>query len=165
MKITDKLSLKDYDEHCLKNLPRKIPDIKKEDNRGHVGDCIYHFKDNEIKMRPGVHGLSNKETDLNGKYALLSDHYYYFGDNPIDLKEELYPIIKKGQGHKSKFNIPYEKLFLDWIEELDLIPNKLYGKPQIEIDFSKRKKEVEIISKERLQNCLEDEEECRKGIC
>jgi hypothetical protein len=165
MQVTNKLTLEKYNEYCLKNLPGKIPDIHNKDLRKHVGDCIYYFVNGEIKMRPGVHGLSNKKTDLGGIYALLSDHFYYFGDNPIELKEELYPIIKNGQGHRSKSNIPYEKEFLKWVNEFNYTLNKPHGKPQIEIDFSNRKHIIKENSEIRLKTGEQDEEECIKGIC
>jgi hypothetical protein len=166
MKVSNKLTLKEYNDYCLAKLPGKIPDIKNIDKRRQLGDCIYLPNENNVmQQRDGVHFKSNIPIDLGGKNALLSDHFYYFGDKPIDLKKELYPIIKDGQGHRSKSNIPYEEKFLEWIEELNLTPNHLHGKPQIEIDFSSRIKEIEECANCRLINHLKDEEECQKGIC
>src|SRR5437016_2120161 len=41
MKVTKKLSLKEYDKYCRDYLPNKIPIWKTMDVKLRVGDCIY----------------------------------------------------------------------------------------------------------------------------
>jgi hypothetical protein len=72
-------------------------------------------------------------TDLSGSNALLSDHFFYFGDNPPQLPANLRPIIKTGQGHRSVSNAHYVDVFIDWIENLGYQPNSLLGKPQLDL--------------------------------
>jgi hypothetical protein len=80
MKITDKKTLKEYDAFCKNNLTNKIPKWKTKDWRFRVGDCIYDYSiDNEPIIRKGVHNEGNRQRDLGGQNALLSDHFYYFG--------------------------------------------------------------------------------------
>ena len=132
MKITDKMTLEEYDKFCQKQCPNKVPSWGSSDYRRRFGDCIYDFsKGGSPKMRKGVHNEGNRERDLDGKYALLSGHFYYFGDHPIELPENLQGIIKQGQGHKSKSNAPYIGKFISWIEGLGLKPNRLYSNPQL----------------------------------
>ncbi len=163
MKVTKKLTLEKYDEYCQEILQKKIPNIRSSDYRRQVGDCIYDYGNNVIKLRPGVHGKSNVAVDLGGCYSLLSDNFYYFGDNPIDLPEELYPIIKSGQGHRSKSNQEYIGKFLQWVNNLKSKRNKLMGKPQIKINF--KKYEDNDCADIRCKSGKKDEIECVKGIC
>ena len=67
---------------------------------------------------------------MSGINALLSDHFYYFGDKPINVPNHLAPIIHRTQGHKSQRNAPYEKAFASWIQALGIAANRLYGNPQ-----------------------------------
>ena len=133
MKVTGKMTLEKYDEFCQKHYPNKIPDWKNEDFRRRLGDCIYDFSSIPPIIRKGVHNENNLERDLGGKYALLSSQFYYFGDSPIELAENLLPIIKEGQAHKSKSNDPYRESFVSWIEDLGFKPNIPHGSPQLKI--------------------------------
>ena len=95
MKVTKRLSMKEYDTFCREKLPEKIPDPKNPDFRRRVGDCIYDFSNFESspKLRDSVHSEANTGTELAGKNALLSEHFYYFGNKPVSLPAELHPII------------------------------------------------------------------------
>jgi hypothetical protein len=130
MKITDKMTLSEYDQYCGEKKPEKRPDWGNRDFKRRVGDCIYAFSGEEVKLRRSVHTEHNRKRDLGGKNVLLSKHFYYFGDNPIELPENLHEIIKQNQGHKSKSNAPHVRSFLDWLEDENLKINTLYGDPQ-----------------------------------
>jgi len=138
MKVTDKMTLEEYDRYCRKHIPERIPDWNDRDPKRRLGDCIYDYSSGIPIQREGVHNEGNKEKDLGGEYALLSDHFYYFGDKPLDLPPELYPIVHQTQGHKSTANEPYKDKFIKWLEGKNLKTNKLYGKPQLNIfkDFN-----------------------------
>lgn len=130
MKITDKKTLKEYDAFCKNNLPNKIPKWKTKDWRFRVGDCIYDYSiNNEPKIRKSVHNEGNRQRDLSGQYALLSDHFYYFGVEAEPLPTGLKELIKRNQGHK-KIEVPrLIQEFEKWIEQFE--KNKLYGDPQM----------------------------------
>ncbi len=134
MRVTDKLTMKEYDQFCKISLPKKIPDQDGPDYRLQNGDCIYDFGTGKYpKMRRAVHNECHRVHDLGGKYALLSKHFYYFGSQPVPLPEYLYPIIHSTQGHKSIQNQPYLELFVDWIENLGYKKNKIYAIPQYQL--------------------------------
>ena len=135
MKVTQKMTLEEYDSYCLKLLPNKIPNINHEDYKRQVGDCIYRYKEGEIIQLSGVHNEHNVDTDLNGKNVLLSKHFYYFGDKCIDIPDEFKSIIKQGQGHKSNANDCLKQPFIIWLESQNFILNYLYGRPQIKLKF------------------------------
>ncbi len=138
MKVTDKLTMAEYDEFCARKAPKKIPHWKSHDFRLRMGDCIYDFSSGGLpKVRWSVHPESEREKDLSGKYALLSKEFYYFGDKPVPLPQSLLPIVHDGQGHKSHLNDPYVMPFVEWITGLGYKPNKMYGDPQLMEEFSR----------------------------
>lgn len=137
MKVTQKLTMREYDDYCLDVLQGKIPHLKTNDYMKNVGDSIYDYSSGEPKLRPSVHVLENRKRDLGGKNVLLSDYFYYFGKNAINIPKRLLPIVKQGQAHKSDANEPYKLDFVDWLEKNPYPPNELHGEPQIKLDFSK----------------------------
>jgi len=158
MKITKKMTMQKYDDTCKKNYPKKIPDWNSHDFRRWVGDCIYDFSDgSDPQIKQGVHNEGNKKRDLGGKFALISEHFYYFGDNPIELPENLTNIIQRGQGHKSKSNRPYVNDFISWIEKQKCELNSINGEPQMKKKFLKDKGFFSECSKERNREAEMDE--------
>jgi len=136
MKITKVISMQEYDDYCKSKLPQKIPDINYNEYRRRVGDSIYDFsKSHEVDLRRSVHTIQNRDTDLGGKNTLLSEHFYYFGNEAICIPHHLRGIIKQGQGHKSNANEPYKQEFIFWLESKGFVLNKLYGSPQIKVNF------------------------------
>lgn len=132
MQVTNKMPMHKYDKWAQDNLPEKVPDPLNRDLRRWLGDAIYDFNEDPPRIRPGsVHNDSNRQTDLNGEYALLSEHFFYFGNQPIALPEHLRGLVQRAQGHRSVSNAPYLEPFLDWLNGLGLQPNHLYGKPQL----------------------------------
>lgn len=79
-------------------------------------------------------------TDLAGKNALLSDHFFYFGDAAPTLPAELRPIAQNRQGHRVNLNRDFIAPFLAWVEKLDIEPRTLVGAPLMrnEDDASRR---------------------------
>ena len=132
MSVTEKMTLQEYDHFCQERCPNKIPNRRSRDYRRFVGDCIYDYTNGAPpKMRWGNHDEGNRQKDLGGRYVLLSRHFYYFGDKPVQLGKSLYPIIHNTQGHKSIANQQYVAEFVSWIANLGYRSNKLYGEPQL----------------------------------
>ena len=130
MKVTDKMSMRDYDDWVQEERQEKTPDWKNNDRRRKLGDAMYDFSEFPPRVRRGSpHGLEHRKHDLSGEYALLSDHFYYFGNNPRPLPDHLLNIVKRGPGHRSYANDPYLEPFVEWIESLGIEPNVLVGNP------------------------------------
>ena len=155
MQVTRKVTMHEYDALSHRHLRQKRPDWLSRDHRRRLGDSIYDFSTWPPTERDGVHGLGNQQTDLGGEYVLTSNRFYYFGDRPVGLPEELLPIVKQGQGHKSLSNQPHETAFVDWISGLHLKPNVLHGKPQL--DLFARTGLAATCAEERRRGCEEDE--------
>lgn len=137
MRVTDKMTMREYDDWAREERPEKMPNWRGGDWRRKLGDAVYDYSELPPQVRKGgPHGLEHREHDLKGEYALLSEHFYYFGDKPRTLPDHLLGIIKLGQGHRGPANAPYLKPFMEWIESLELQPNRLYGNPQQRLDMS-----------------------------
>ena len=134
MRVTQKMTMEDYDRFTQSKLPRKIPLMTSIDPRRRSGDSIYDFSTSPPLLRPSVHGEENQKTDLKGGWVLLSNHYFYFGDSPVDLPEELLEIVKKGPGHKANFDTYDVDAFIHWIHSFGYPPATLIGKPQLEVE-------------------------------
>jgi hypothetical protein len=131
MKVTCTKSLKEYDTFCKTKFKKKIPKYyNRNDYRLRMGDCIYDYSNRTTPtLRPSVHKEKNIKTDLSGLNSLLSDHFYYFGNNPVIVPSYLKTIIKKNQGHKKIENQELIDKFINWISQYK--KNKLYGQPQL----------------------------------
>jgi hypothetical protein len=163
MKITDKLTLEQYDKFCSENLKEKIPSWFNKDWRWRMGDCIYYYSNqNEPNLRKGVHNESNVERDLSGNNSLLSTEFYYFGEEPRIIPENLKRIIKKNQGH---LRIENEDLLFDfekWISGFE--KNKIYAEPQLGFEFKIEPSE-EQISKCSSRHKEKQEDEIEETLC
>ncbi|MDM9585194.1 hypothetical protein [Nostoc sp. GT001] len=136
MQVTDKMTLRKYDEFCRIYSPHKIPKWNSEIFEYRVGDCIYDYSQGEQPvLRPSVHDISNQKTDLGGINVLMSRHFYYFGDKAVHLPASFTPLVHKNQGHKSTANQPYVKPFVTWIDNLGYTPNQVHGEPQLKKEF------------------------------
>ncbi len=131
MRVTAKMTMAEYDQFVQSTLPGKVPDLTHADPRRRRGDAIYDFSTEPPLLRPSVHTEENRETDLGGIYALLSTHFYYFGDKPVALPEDLRPIIKQGQNCRGPANAPYFDAFVAWIEGLGHPVGCKLGDPQM----------------------------------
>lgn len=163
MKVTDKKSLSEYDTHCRQHLQNKIPNWRTTDWRLRMGDCIYDYSGGqEPTMRKGVHNEQNKQRDLSGHNALLSDHFYYFGEAAIPLPTELLPIIKRNQGHRVITQADLITKFENWIKQFKR--NKIYADPQLRWEFDRATPD-DIINKCSSNDLEDDEDEIEDVLC
>ena len=107
-----------------------MPSARGRDWRRRAGDAIYDFgHDPPVVNSDAFHTVANRETDLGGRFALLSRHFYYFGGSPVELPEHLLPIVPSGRAHQSTTNDPHVESFESWITS-EYEPNRLYGIPR-----------------------------------
>jgi hypothetical protein len=138
MKVSNKLTLAEYDLYCRKNLRNKIPKWTEKDWEKKLGDCIYEYskKGCRPRLRQSVHNNKNMKRDLSGKYALLSNHFYYFGRNARPLPGHLMRLVKTTQGHLRFENEDIIRKFIKWISRFK--KNKLYADPQLRFELEKK---------------------------
>jgi hypothetical protein len=130
MKVTQKLTMRDYDAFAAAYYPEKVPDWHNDDRCRRLGDAIYDFSSEPPRVRESVHTDKHRVRDLGGEYVLLSEHFYYFGNRPVPLPDPLRQLARQGQGHQSTSNQRLLGRFLLWLDGLNLTPNRLYGGPQ-----------------------------------
>jgi hypothetical protein len=132
MKVTiPPKTMSEYNRFCVDELPEKIPDWQNPDFRRRVGDCIYDYSTDPPSIRESVHNESNRQTDVGGCNALVSDYFYYFDDRPVPLRTDLEPISHPSPGHKSTANEQHAWPFVAWLEGLGYEPNEIRGQPQL----------------------------------
>ncbi|MCO5259685.1 MAG: hypothetical protein M9916_06030 [Crocinitomicaceae bacterium] len=121
MKVSEKILLEDYWED--NRFQYKKPII----NGSLVsmyGDNIYYKNadgswgqvDSAHSLPDGVSNEKHMSTDTEGKYAIISEEFYYFGDNCPEIPENLIGVCKSGIGEKT---ITDEKLvneFIIWLK-------------------------------------------------
>ena len=89
MKVASKLTFEEYDTYCREHLPNKLPQwYSGAPFERLVGDCIYYPAGPVLQQRASVHGASSVVRDLSGKFVVLADEFYYFGDQAVELPEE-----------------------------------------------------------------------------
>lgn len=135
MKVTGIKTLEEYDRFCQQHLRQKIPAINTSDWRLQMGDCVYDFShEGEPVLRQNVHNEINRKRDFDGRNALLSEHFYYFGEEARPLPHELKPLIKKYRGHQVIAQESLIAQFEEWIGQYRL--NTIYANPQLLWEFT-----------------------------
>jgi hypothetical protein len=130
MKVTRRVTMRDYDRIARIELPKKLPDWENTDARRRLGDSIYDFSTRPAAVRRSVHDERNRKRDLSGEYVLLSTEFWYFGDKPIELRTDLHQVIKAGQGHRRIEDPATVTAFVEWIKGLGFQAGTLQGDPQ-----------------------------------
>jgi len=163
MRVSDIKSLAGYDAFCKTELPDKIPNKQASDWTARMGDCIYDYGQEPFPaIRAGVHNEGNRDRDLRGKNVLLSDLFYYFGEEPRILPFELRGLIKQNQGHRKIENPYLVSHFEEWISQYER--NKLYADPQLRSHFD-QEISCSTYSVCAQQHFEEDEVETEEVIC
>ena len=170
MRVTQKMTMEEYDQFTRLKLPRKIPQMKSADPRRRFGDSIYDFAAPIPPIplfRPSVHGEGNRSTDLRGGFVLLSNHFFYFGDKPVALPNALSKIVKQGQGHKSLSNAPFVDDFVQWIHDLGYQPATLIGNPQMwsQMDFQDSHESCAVGRKQEAEADLTEPDDSLRHPC
>jgi hypothetical protein len=136
MRVEEVLSMADYDRQAAQRWPLRIPDVTSKDLARRLGDCIYDFSENPPLQRASVHNQRNQPTDLSGKNALISRHFYYFGNKARPLPTYLRGICHQTEGHRSDSNAEFLQPFVQWLDSLSLSPGQLYGWPDYVLDWA-----------------------------
>lgn len=130
MKITTVITMKEYDSYTKENLPIKIPNKTSKKIEEQMGDSVYDFSNDEIKLRASVHSRCTKEMDLAGKNVLLSSYFYYFGNKVKELPQEFENIVNLDMDF-IELTQELKISFLIWLENQNFEKNKIYSNPHI----------------------------------
>jgi hypothetical protein len=102
MKVTGKITFQEF--WSSKKFASKKPNINADKIMDKIGDNIYKPKNKNPKkitdytqIKNVNHKEKHMKKDLSGEYVLLSDCFYYFGVNAVDLPKKIRPDVPKGQ--------------------------------------------------------------------
>jgi hypothetical protein len=94
-----------YEQYAAdRRFRRKVPHLTNKEIRYRCGDNIYRpLADGSFEQLPNPsHGEAEMQHDLGGRNVLVSDDFFYFGRDGIEVPEDLRVLIG-GRGHKSSF--------------------------------------------------------------
>lgn len=99
--------------HFAKKRPKMDGTVRQR-----VGDAVYfQSADGKLGQRESRHGPADMKRDLRGKYVLVSKTFWYWGRDAIPLPKHLHKIVKRGPGHRSKFDGATIQAVTAWIRE------------------------------------------------
>lgn len=152
MKVTQILSMKEYDTFTKESLNIKIPDIQSIDIEKHMGDSVYDFSNDTITLRKSVHSKCTKEMDLAGKNVLLSALFYYFGSETKILPSEFKDIVNLDIDF-IQLDKELEEIFFKWLYKQNFEQNKIYANPNIVglISSSDREEEMSCCVRKKIE--------------
>ncbi|MCK8479071.1 hypothetical protein [Psychroserpens algicola] len=90
------------------------------------GDNIYSFdelrhkwlqSDSHHSYADGSINKHNLNRDLGGKYVLISEEFYYFGKDAIEIPKEYSSIIKTGPGYKKNIQEDVKNNFINFLKK------------------------------------------------
>lgn len=138
MRVSETMSLAEYDMYCQEKLPLKIPGHRLHAHKREnvAGDSLYDYSDpGNPQYRGGIVHAATwlQERDRRGKNVLLSDHFYYFGSEPRPLPAYLQQLVKRNQSHYKRTDATEIAAFEQWLTQKGFERNKVYANPQMPI--------------------------------
>ena len=120
MKVQEKLTFNQYwcDSRFLPKRPKLNGSLVEL-----YGDNFYHTDEKSGKwiQEPSAHSKVNKEkhirTDTKADVVLISQDFFYLGDNSIIIPEQYSIFCKKGPGMKYKDLSQLGESFINWVKD------------------------------------------------
>ncbi len=121
MRVSEKIRFRDYFHEP--RFEGKIPDLDASNRIDQLGDNIYcplcpdaEFPE-EFEQLPNLqHDERNHALDINGKYVLIADEFYYFGRNAVALPDHIRPNVPRNQAaYGIKTESQRAERFVDYI--------------------------------------------------
>jgi len=145
MEVTEKLTFNEYwkDERFELKKPIMNGSLKRAygDNIYFCEDGQWHQQNSHHSHEDGTPNEKNIKRDTSSNFVLISDHFYYFGDQAKSIPKKFDPyIIQGGSNHRRIENPVIIKKFCKWIQSLvegEIEKNELIGFP---VHFGKFKR-------------------------
>lgn len=123
MKVSEIISLNDYWNDIRFRYKRPI--INGGTLPTKFGDNIYHLDENNNwiqedcahKNLDGIYNDDHFRKDISGGNALISEHFYYFGDSAPQIPDHLIDVCHTTQGEKIVKPNKLALQFLDWLQD------------------------------------------------
>jgi hypothetical protein len=117
MEISEIMSLHDYYQDP--RFEQKKP-VKDGNQIERVGDNMYYQDENgEWQQHPTRHHTSRYERTQDTKHpsVFIAEHFYYLGENAVELPVEFQPMIRRRHGCKCAHEPELVQDFLKWLAE------------------------------------------------
>lgn len=121
MKVSEKILMEDYwnDDRFQYKKP-----ILNGSLTTMYGDNIYYKKEDQTwgqldsahSKHDGDVNEDHLNKDTDGKYAIISEEFYYFGDNCPELPDNLKSICRNGRGEKTIIKEETIDQFISWLK-------------------------------------------------
>ena len=116
MEVSERIHFNDYfhDVRFQKKKPDLTGNWKKQ-----CGDNIYQLSSTgQWQQAPSLFHTSQSEIikDTKHPYVYVSEKFWYFGENSIEIPAEFQSLIWKRQGCKTNYPLKLVKGFTNWIE-------------------------------------------------
>lgn len=129
--VSETLSFSEYFQDI--RFQKKKPQMTSPDQKNRAGDNFYMPTEEGYTQLWSLHsnadGTENKEKkvrDLSGKYVLIGNEYYYYGNASLILPDNL-SFLQVGRGHRCTFTTDQLIKFSRYVDTL--IPG-LWGNPR-----------------------------------
>lgn len=115
MRLAEVLGLDAYfhDERFQRKKPRLDRTWKEE-----CGDNIYYREGGEWVQAPTLFHDDDKRRAQDTSYAIvfISNHFYYFGENAIEIPAKFAGLVRDRQGCKVNHDADLVKAFIAWLK-------------------------------------------------
>lgn len=134
MRVSELLDFDDYyrDPRFLEKRPRgdKWPEV--------AGDNLYHRAEDGrwIQDRNASHGPGSIDKDTRKPRVFISDDFYYFGENAVDIPAEFAPLIRDRQGCRCEYPEDVAAGFVSWLR--DSYALGIHGQPRDRRSYAAR---------------------------
>lgn len=125
MKVQEKLT---YDQYWNDQRFQCKKPYMNGSKKQMYGDNIYHTdlisntiiqEDSHHSLENGVTNWDNYNRDVPGKYVLISDEFWYWGSNPINIPQDFLDITDVRRLHRLIKDVGFIEDFLGWLDSLD----------------------------------------------
>jgi hypothetical protein len=122
MKVTKKITYEEYWNNSEYECKKPVLEVSCFEER--AGDNIYkpniEIKSDYYQLKNQNHTEEHKEHDLKGIYVLVSNQFYYFGNNPIEIPHEIRPSIPKAQSAHGNRTYELHRIeqFINYVESM-----------------------------------------------
>ncbi len=132
MMVTEMLTMQEYWEDIRFKYKRPI---MKGTLITMFGDNFYHKDENDTWVqedsahsnRDGTCNINHLNADISGKNAIISESFFYFGDNAPQIPESLIEVCHSTQGQKIVRPLKLAIDFLNWLKNYSR--KGIQGKP------------------------------------
>lgn len=114
MRVDEVLTFDEYsrDKRFQAKVP-KIPGTPEQE----CGDNIYRLAAGKWNQCKSFHRPDEMQHDLNGQNVLISEHFFYFGQQAIQIPQRFSELVCRGRGHRCRFEEVIVNEFLRWLHE------------------------------------------------